>query len=93
MSRDDDLRIRSGRIRSTRAPRTKSFLTHALRAAEKAGGVRRGSRSSSGRSAFGRGRAASLRAGGGLGRHARLVTVKARVVRHGAKRTPPGQCP
>ncbi|AFK54036.1 hypothetical protein TMO_2198 [Tistrella mobilis KA081020-065] len=89
MSRDDDLRIRPGRIRSTRAPRTKPFITQALAAAEKAGGVRqRGSRSGAGRSAFGRGRAASLRAGSGLGRHARLVTVKARVVRHGAKRAP-----
>jgi len=89
MSRDDDLRIRPGRIRSTRAPRTKPFVTQALAAAEKAGGVRRrGSRSASGRSAFGRGRASSLRAGSGLGRHARLVTVKARVVRHGPKRAP-----
>lgn len=89
MSRDDDMRIRPGRIRSTRAPRTKPFVTQALAAAEKAGGVRRrGSRSGAGRSAFGRGRAASLRARSGLGRHARQVTVKARVVRHGLKRSP-----
>lgn len=89
MSRDDDLRIRPGRIRSTRAPRTKPFITQALAAAEKAGGVRRrASGLSSGRSAFGRGRSASLRAGTGLGRHARQVTVKARVVRHGPKRAP-----
>ncbi|MYZ49096.1 relaxase/mobilization nuclease domain-containing protein [Propylenella binzhouense] len=89
MSRDDDLRIRPGRIRSTRAPRTKPFITQALAAAEKAGGVRRrASGLSSGRSAFGRGRSASLRAGTALGRHARQVTVKARVVRHGPKGVP-----
>ena len=89
MSCEDDLRIRPGRIRSTRAPRTKPFVTQALAAAEKAGGVRRrASRSGSGRSAFGRGRSATLRAGTGLGRHARQVTVKARVVRHGPKRAP-----
>ena len=89
MSRDDDLRVRPGRIRSTRAPRTKPFTTQALAAAEKAGGAkRRGLRSGAGRSAFGRGRAASLRAGAGLGRYARQVTVKARVVRHGPKRAP-----
>ena len=39
-------------------------------------------------SSFGRGRAASLRAGRGLHVRTRLVTVKARVVRHGPKAAP-----
>ena len=37
MTGNDDFRIRPGRIRSTRAPRTKSFLAQALKAAQKAG--------------------------------------------------------
>ena len=83
MKDDDDLQVRPGRVRSTRTPRTKPFLAQALASAERAGGLDRGgSRSSSKRSTFGRGRAASLRAGRELGRHARMVTVKARVVRH-----------
>ena len=34
---DSDLRIRPGRIRSTRAPKPKSFINQVLRAAKKAG--------------------------------------------------------
>ncbi len=34
---DSDLRIRPGRIRSTRAPKQKSFINQVLRAAKKAG--------------------------------------------------------
>ena len=42
MSGNDDFRVRPGRIRSTRGPRTKPFLAQALQAAQKAGGLSRG---------------------------------------------------
>ncbi|MDA9495145.1 type VI secretion protein [Bradyrhizobium sp. CCBAU 11386] len=79
MAKNDDFRIRPGRIRSTRGARTKSFLAQVLTAAQKAGGlsrsgVRRGS-------TFGRGRAASLAASRLLNNRARGAIVKARVVR------------
>ncbi|MET4349547.1 DUF3363 domain-containing protein [Bradyrhizobium sp. RT9a] len=79
MTGNDDFRIRPGRIRSTRAPRTKPFLAQALKAAQKAGGLSRGSRSRG--SKFGRGRAASLAATRLLNNRARSAMVKARVVR------------
>ncbi len=82
---DSDIRIRPGRIRSTRAPRPKSFINQVLRAAQKAGHTSSASpggagRSGYGRSTFGRGR-------GSFGRSRlfspdRRVVVKARVVRH-----------
>ncbi len=93
MSNDDrEFRIRPGRPRSTPAPRSGSFVNQVLRAARKAGPVRKaapaGGSSSSGRpvrtghSTFGRGRA-------GFGRSRlfspqRRVVVKARVVRQRA---------
>ena len=79
MSGNDDFRVRPGRIRSTRGPRTKSFLAQALQAAQKAGGVSRGC--SSHGSGFGRGRAASLAASRLLQARSRNAMVKARVVR------------
>ena len=79
MSNNDDFRVRPGRIRSTRGPRTKPFLAQALQAAQKAGGLSRGSGSSSSR--FGRGRAASLAASRMLQAPGRGAMVKARVVR------------
>ncbi len=79
MTGNDDFRIRPGRIRSTRAPRTKSFLAQALKAAQKAGGYSRGRRSRA--SKFGRGRAASLAATRLLNSRARTAMIKARVVR------------
>src|SRR5215468_10435132 len=79
MTGNDDLRIRPGRIRSTRAARTKPFLAQALQAAQKAGGLSRASPRR--RSTFGRGRAASLAASRLLGNRARGAIVKARVVR------------
>ena len=79
MSSNDDFRVRPGRIRSTRGPRTKPFLAQALQAAQKAGGLSRGSGSSSSR--FGRGRAASLAASRMLQARGRGAMVKARVVR------------
>ena len=81
---DSELRIRPGRIRSTRAPKPKSFINQVIRAAKKAGhtsgqaGV--GKRSSAyGRSTFGRGRLSFSRSR--LFSPARRVVVKARVVR------------
>ncbi|MDD1523032.1 relaxase/mobilization nuclease domain-containing protein, partial [Bradyrhizobium sp. WBAH10] len=82
---DSDLRIRPGRIRSTRAPKQKSFINQVLRAAKKAGHTSgqtgAGGRSAAyGRSTFGRGRLAFSRAR--LFSPTRRVVVKARVVRH-----------
>lgn len=82
---DSDLRIQPGRIRSTRAPKQKSFINQVLRAAKKAGHTSgqaaAGKRSAAyGRSTFGRGRLAFSR--GRLFSSARRVVVKARFVRH-----------
>ncbi|QPF85624.1 DUF3363 domain-containing protein [Bradyrhizobium genosp. L] len=82
---DSDLRIRPGRIRSTRPPKPKSFINQVLRAAKKAGHTSghaaAGRRSAAyGRSTFGRGRLAFSRAR--LFSPTRRVVVKARVVRH-----------
>lgn len=82
---DSDLRIRPGRIRSTRAPKQKSFINQVLRAAKKAGHSSAhvaGRRSSAGygRSTFGRGRLAFGRSR--LFSPTRRVVVKARIVRH-----------
>ena len=79
MSGNDDFRVRPGKIRSTRGPQTKSFLAQALQAAQKAGGLSRGSGSSSSR--FGRGRAASLAASRMRQARARGAMVKGGVVR------------
>jgi type IV secretory pathway VirD2 relaxase len=79
MTGNDDFRIRPGRIRSTRAARTKPFLAQALQAAQKAGGLSRAGPSRG--STFGRGRAASLAASRLLSNRARGAIVKARVVR------------
>jgi type IV secretory pathway VirD2 relaxase len=85
---DSDLRVRPGRIRSTRAPRQKSFLNRVLRAANKAGHVSARAaaakrNSAYGRSSFGRGRISFSRER--LFAPARRVTVKARVVRHSGR--------
>ena len=85
---DDDIHIRPGRIRSRGNANSKRFVGQVLRAAENAGGVARRTSSSLRSSSFGRGRAASLRAGYGLHARARFVTVKARVVRHGPRAAP-----
>src|SRR5260370_13742002 len=79
MSGNDDFRVRPGRIRSTRGPRTKPFLAQALQAAQKAGGLSQGAGFRSSR--FGRGRAASLAAARMLPVRGRGAMVKARVVR------------
>ncbi len=88
MKRDDDLRIRPGRTRTTRSQRAKRFIAQALAAAEKAGGMARRSSASRQTGAFGRGRAASLLATRGMNGPSRVAVIKARVLRHGTKRAP-----
>ena len=85
---DDEIRIRPGRVRSRGDANSKRFVSQVLRATEKAGGVSRRVAASSRSSTFGRGRSASLRAARGLNARTRLVTVKARVVRHGTRAAP-----
>ena len=83
-TRDDDLRVRPGRIQhgSRGGKRPQTFVGEVMRAAKKAGHVGNSFRSSQGRSRsrFGRGRraAVSIR----LRSNARRVVTKARVVRH-----------
>jgi type IV secretory pathway VirD2 relaxase len=88
---DDELRIRPGRIRhgNRGAPRAKSFVGEAMRAAKKAGhtgkGLGRQNRGAS-RSTFGRGRRAALSLASRS--PARRVVVMTRIVRHrGARLT------
>ena len=85
---DDEIRIRPGRVRSRGDASGKRFVSQVLRATEKAGGISRRVASSSRSSTFGRGRSASLRAARGVNARTRLVTVKARVVRHGTRAAP-----
>jgi type IV secretory pathway VirD2 relaxase len=85
---DSDLRIRPGRIRSSRTPKPKSFINQVLRAAKKAGHTSgqaaAGKRPAAyGRSTFGRGRLAFSRSR--LFNPTRRVVVKARVVRHNGR--------
>ena len=88
MSREDDFRIRPGRIRSRGVQRAKPFVAQALAAAQKAGGhVSRAGRIGAPRaSRFGRGRVASVQANRLLTSRSRLATVKTRIVRHNARR-------
>jgi hypothetical protein len=63
MTRDDDLRVRIGRVRDKgSARRARPFIAQALAAAEKAGGLHRRSGRGPRSAACGRGRAASLAA-------------------------------
>lgn len=81
---DSDFRVRPGRIKTTRAPKAKSFLNQVLRAAKKAGHVgapTSGRRAPNyGRSTFGRGRGSFSRSR--LFSSTRRVVIKARVARH-----------
>ncbi len=81
---DSDIRVRPGRIRKGRSPRTKSFVNQVLRAAQKAGHVgapTSGKRGTNyGRSTFGRGRGGFSRSR--LFSSSRRVVIKARIVRH-----------
>lgn len=83
MNRDDTFRVRPGRIRSRTSQRARPFILQALAATHRAGGhiSRKGRIISSGRSTFGRGRAASLRANRLITGRSRGAVVKARVVR------------
>ncbi|WP_119165612.1 relaxase/mobilization nuclease domain-containing protein [Algihabitans albus] len=85
-NRDNDVRIRAGRIRDrgARSQKAKSFVGQVMRAAKKAGhtgyrfnGARRHGLSNS---RFGRGR--FVNAARGLSRTQRRVVIKARIVRH-----------
>ncbi|MER8942853.1 DUF3363 domain-containing protein [Mesorhizobium sp. M0915] len=88
---DSDFRLRPGRIRSTRAPKAKSFVNQVLRAAKRAGHTN-GALSSTpgsgrspvlGRSSFGRGRINFSR--NWLFSSSRRVVVAARIARHSGK--------
>lgn len=85
VERDNDLRIRPGRIRSTRVERTRPIINQVLAATRKAGGhvTRKGTISSSRNSRFGRGKVASVVAMRTIFHRSRNVIIKARVVRHG----------
>jgi type IV secretory pathway VirD2 relaxase len=88
MNRDDDFRVRPGRIRSSKAQRAKPFVAQALAAARKAGGrVSRSGKITSGRGPhFARGRSASIRANRLITNRTRFCTVKALVVRNRGER-------
>src|SRR3984893_5813818 len=86
MTRDDELRVRIGRVRDRgSARRAKPFIAQALAAAEGAGGMKTRSGRGASSSTFGRGRAATISASRWLTDRTRNVTVKARVVRHASK--------
>lgn len=84
VSRDDDLRVRPGRIRhgNKSARKSKSYVAQVMRAAKKAGhtGSRFAGGGGGGRPTFGRGGKAARSLG--LKSPSRRVVVKARVVRH-----------
>ncbi len=88
VDRDNNLRIRPGRIRSTRVQRTRPIINQVLAATRKAGGhvTRKGTISSSSHSRFGRGKVASVVAMRGVSSRSRNVIIKARVVRQGRTR-------
>ncbi|TPI12195.1 DUF3363 domain-containing protein [Mesorhizobium sp. B4-1-3] len=90
MTGENELRIRPGRIRSTRAQAARPFIAQALAAAQKAGArvSHSGKISSGNRSSFGRGRTASVRANRLLTGRSRIVVIKTRVVRHTAGAAP-----
>ena len=87
MTGEENFRIRPGRVRSRGGQRALPAIAQALAAAQRAGGhiSRRGRIIAPGRSTFGRGRSASVRATHRLGHRSRQVIVKARVVRHGGR--------
>ena len=90
MTRDDDFRVRPGRMRSSRAQRALPFVAQALAAAQKAGGrISRSGKITSGRGPhFARGRVASIRANRLITSRTRFCTVKALVVRNRGQRAP-----
>jgi type IV secretory pathway VirD2 relaxase len=90
MADDSEIRVRPGRIRSTRAQQARPFISQALAAAQKAGGrvSRSGKITTGNRSRFGRGQRASIQANRPLTGRSRIVVIKTRVVRHSARAAP-----
>jgi type IV secretory pathway VirD2 relaxase len=90
MVKDDDFRVRPGRIRSRSAERARPFILQALAAAQRAGGhVSRAGKVTRGRGGrMGRGRVATIRANRIITRRSRFCTVKARVVRQNGQGAP-----
>jgi len=90
MNGEDDFRIRSGRIHSTKAQRARPFIAQALAAARKTGGSvsRKGKIGPGNRSRFGSGQRAAVQANRLITARSRGAVVKARVVRHGARGAP-----
>ena len=88
MARDDDFQVRPGRIRTSRAQRTKPFIAQALAATQKAGGRigRNGSITGRRGSRFGRGRVAAVQANRLLTSRSRGAVVKGRFLRHATQR-------
>lgn len=88
MAHDDDLHVRPGRIRSTRAQRARPFIAQAFAAAQKAGGLsgHRGSSGRSRRAGLGRGRIAAIQANRLLTSRTRGAVVKGRFLRHATQR-------
>ncbi|MGV2052472.1 relaxase/mobilization nuclease domain-containing protein [Agrobacterium sp. 22-209-1] len=87
MAKDDDFRVRPGRIRSRTSQRAKPFIAQVLAASHRAGGPspRRSATASASkgpRRSVGRGRAATLAANRFLNNRSRGVVIKARVVRN-----------
>lgn len=90
MNRDDDFRVRPGRIRSRAGQRARPFIVQALAAAQQSAGhiSRKGRIISPRTSTFGRGRSASIRANRLITGRSRGAVVKARVVRQFRGSTP-----
>lgn len=87
-TRDDDLRVRPGRIRDAGRGKSKSFVGQVMHAARKAGHTGKDfDQGASSRSLFGRGRSASLALS--LRSPSRRVVVLSRVVRHSGARFRP----
>lgn len=86
MNRDDDFRLRPGRVKSGGGQKLKPFVHQVMSAVERAGGRHGSRRGVASSSSFGRGRSASLSASRRLTSRARRVTVKARVVRQSGTR-------
>ena len=85
-NRDNDLRIRPGRIRDrgARGQKAKSFVGQVMRAAKKAGhnGYRFNGAKHHGRSSSRFGRGCVVNSARGLSRTGRRAVIKARIVRH-----------
>lgn len=90
MTKDDNFRVRPGRIRSRGVERARPFIHQALAATQRAGGhvTRQGRIVSQRASTFGRGRSASLRANRLITSRSRGAMIKARVVRQYKWSTP-----